>query len=80
MTTKTLGRAAIVGLIALSAPFAFAQTASTTGTGAGSTTPPGAPNTGTGGDAAANLALLTVSAATALGAAVYLSRKGALAR
>ncbi len=38
-------------------------------------TTPGVPNTGAGGDAASNLAMLGVAALVAIGGAAYLSRK-----
>jgi hypothetical protein len=83
-TKKILGRSAAIGLLILAAPFALAQTASTTDTsGSGATTTdtstPGAPNTGAGGDAATAAGVLALSAAAAIGGAVYLSRKGAFA-
>lgn len=55
---------------------AFAQTGTSTGT-MGTTTmmaTPGAPNTGTGGEAAENIALLA-AAAGAAGASLYLLRR-----
>jgi len=49
------------------------SSSSTTGTN-GSTTP-GIPNTGAGGDTAANIALLTTSGIVVLGGAAYLLRR-----
>ena len=49
-------------------------TGSTTGSGGTSATP-GAPNTGAGGDMAANLALLGTAAVAAIGGAAYLARQ-----
>ncbi|MGH7141604.1 MAG: hypothetical protein ACREGH_03165 [Minisyncoccia bacterium] len=56
-----------------------AQRSGTTATGTGATTgrtgTPGVPNTGAGGDAAMNLALLVVSGFAAVAAAAYLARR-----
>lgn len=71
MTKHTLAKWAVTGAMVLAAPFALAQAASTTG----STTSPGTPNTGAGGNAAQTLALLGVSAAAVLGAAAYLASR-----
>jgi hypothetical protein len=75
---KVLGTLAILSALAMGGT-AFAQTASTTGTSGSATTDttgttPAAPNTGAGGDAAANLAMLGASALVAAGGAVYLAR------
>ncbi len=73
-TKQLLTKGAALGFVSLAAPLmAFAQTTTD------ATTTPGVPNTGMGGDAVASLALLAVSAATAIAGAVYLSRRGALA-
>jgi hypothetical protein len=61
--------------MALLAPLAFAQTATDA-----SSTSPGVPNTGAGGDPVAVFSVLAVSAAAAIIGAVYLMRTGALAR
>lgn len=75
-TKKLMARVGLGALIALAAPFAFAQTSTTT-----SSTTPTAPNTGAGGDMAQNLLLMGVSSAAVLGAAAYLaSRKASAAR
>lgn len=52
----------------------------TNNTDGGTATTPGVPNTGLGGDAAATLALLTISGLAAVGGALYLSRRGMAAR
>lgn len=72
-TNKLLTRAAAVGYMALLAPLAFAQTTT-------SSTTPGAPNTGVGGDPTGTLAVLGVSAVAVIAAAVYLTRQTVLAR
>ncbi len=73
-TASKIAGAAAAAAMLLVASAAFAQTTTD------ATTTPGVPDTGAGGDVAANVALMTLSAATALGAAVYLSRKGVFAR
>jgi hypothetical protein len=74
---KILGALTIAGTLA-SGSVAFAQT--TTPRPATSTTPNvTAPNTGVGGDAAQNIALLGGSALILLAGAVYLGRKEARA-
>ncbi len=91
MKTKDIGKiaasAAVSGALLLGGSgLAFAQTYDTTGTSgtgtsvtgtsaASSSTTPGVPNTGAGGDATTNLAVLGVSALVAAGGAAYLARK-----
>ena len=69
---QTVAKWAVIGALTLAAPLALAQTTSTS---TGSTTAPGTPNTGAGGDMAQNLAMLAVSGAAALGAAAYLAKR-----
>lgn len=69
-TKKALSRIGALAFLALAAPIAFAQTTT-------STTTPTVPDTGVGGDAIATMALLTVSAAAAIGAAFYLANRKA---
>lgn len=70
---KVLGALAIVSALAMGTT-AFAQTASTTDTTGTTATTPTVPNTGTGGNAAENLAMLGASALIAVGGAAYLAR------
>lgn len=70
----------IVSLITLSflvsAGVAFAQTPTTTDTGAVTpvtTATPGTPNTGAGGDASVNLLMLAVSGIVLIGGVAYLA-------
>jgi len=70
-TKKFLSRAGAAALMTLAAPLAFAQTTT-------STTTPGVPDTGVGGDAITTMAVLGVSAIAAIAAAMYLSYRGAL--
>lgn len=89
---KILGTAAVLSLLALAGP-ALAQTATgasstlyggtTSATGASGTmtsTTPGAPNTGAGGDTTQNLVLLGLSGLVVVAGGAYLARKGATAR
>ncbi len=72
---STIAKAAVAAALIAAAPLALAQTASTTDTGTSTT--PGTPNTGAGGDALQNMLLLGVSSAAVLGAAAYLARRKA---
>lgn len=71
---KIINTAAIT--ILLLAGSAAAQTGTTSTSTSGGVTSPGTPNTGVGGNAAANVIALTASAAVALGGAAYLLRRG----
>lgn len=72
---KHLAKLGVAATLVAAAPFALAQTTTTTGTT--STTSPGVPNTGAGGDAAANALALAVTGLVALGGIGYLAtRKG----
>lgn len=89
MKTKKLAAALTTAALLLGAPVAFAQTGTSTGTGAGitattsgtggsiDTTTPGAPNTGAGGDAAANLLVLGISGLVLVAGGAYLARRAA---
>lgn len=85
---KDIAKMGIAATLIAAAPFAFAQTTDTTGTGTsvtdmtatgtGTGTTPGVPNTGAGGDAAANALVLAVTGLVALGGIGYLAtRRGA---
>lgn len=68
MLKKTIGTIALSAALALVAPMAFAQTSTPT------TTAPGVPNTGAGGDQAVTLAVMAVSGLAAMGGMLYLMR------
>lgn len=70
ITKRVLATGALAALL-IAGP-AFAQTASTT-----DDTTPGTPNTGSGGNAAANMVLLTGSALVAIGGVTMLARRRA---
>lgn len=84
-TAQLLSSVALVGAMLFSGGTAFAQTATSTGTGStgtsgtdtggtGTTVTPGTPNTGAGGDATTTALILVASAlAMALGG-MYLAR------
>ncbi len=76
---KLASGAAISAMLLGGSSMAFAQTTTTT-TGTDTTTmtsssTPGVPNTGAGGDAATNLALLGISALALIGGGAYLARQ-----
>jgi hypothetical protein len=80
--TKLASSVAIASMLFMSAGMALAQTNytdSATGTGAMTDTSvtdtPGVPNTGAGGDASMNMALLVTSGLLAAGGGLYLARK-----
>ncbi len=75
---KTLGALTIAGSL-LTSSVAFAQTTTPTSASTTVDTTVSAPNTGAGGDAAQNIALLGGSALILLAGAVYLGRKEATA-
>jgi LPXTG-motif cell wall-anchored protein len=60
-------------LLALAAPLTYAQT-TTPATDVTTQAAPGVPSTGMGGDAAANLAILGLSAAVLAAGGLYLAR------
>lgn len=69
-TKKVLARVGALAAFALAAPVAFAQTTT-------STTTPGVPDTGVGGDMVMTIAVIVVAAAAAIGGALYLTRSPA---
>jgi hypothetical protein len=75
MTAKKIITTGALAMLLIAGP-AFAQTSTSSTTD--DLTTPGTPNTGSGGNAAANVLLLTGSAAVALGGLAMLSRRRTL--
>ncbi len=75
--TKHIGIALTAIALLTSGAVASAQTTTPSGTTdtSGSVTTPGTPNTGAGGDATTNWAILAVTGVVVLGGVAYLMRK-----
>jgi len=74
--TKKLAAAITTAALLFGAPVAFAQTTTTTGTTDTTvTSTPGAPNTGAGGDATANVLLLGISGLVVVAGGAYFARR-----